>query len=146
MDVELKLEPGRTKPKVVILAGAETARLQELVRCLSGLTLDPIPVWQDNQVFFLEPEQILRFYTDGKGVSAQTQTGIFSVRRRLYELEESLDGHVFVRISNSEIVNLNQVTAVDLSLTGTIRMTLAGGSVCYVSRRCVKKIRQALDV
>ena len=68
------------------------------------------------------------------------------MRERLYELEERLDRRTFARISHSEIVNLRKVTAVDLSLTGTIRMTLAGGTVCYVSRRCVKKLRQALGV
>lgn len=53
----------------------------------------------------------------------------------------------FVRISHSEIVNLKQVTALDLSLAGTIKMTLAGGAaVCWVSRRYVPRIRQALGL
>ena len=36
------------------------------------------------------------------------------------------------------------VTALDLSLTGTIKMTLAGETACYVSRRYVKKLKEAL--
>ena len=60
--------------------------------------------------------------------------------------EGKLDRHAFVRISHSEIVNLGKVTALDLSLTGTIRMTLAGDTVCYVSRRYVKKIKEALGL
>ena len=43
-------------------------------------------------------------------------------------------------------MNLKKVTALDLSLAGTIRMTLAGGGVCYVSRRYVKKIKEALGL
>ena len=54
--------------------------------------------------------------------------------------------HAFVRISHSEIVNLRKITALDLSLTGTIRITLAGGTVCYASRRYVKKIKEALGL
>ena len=72
--------------------------------------------------------------------------GVYDLRERLYELEGKLDRHTFVRISHSEIVNLRKVTALDLSLTGTIRMTLAGGVVCYVSRRYVKKIKEALGL
>ena len=49
-------------------------------------------------------------------------------------------------MSHSEIVNLRQVTGLDLSLTGTIRMTLRGGTACYVSRRYVKKIKEALGL
>ena len=51
-----------------------------------------------------------------------------------------------MRVSHSEVVNLNRVTALDLSLTGTIKMTLEGGTAVYVSRRYVKKIKQALDL
>ena len=68
------------------------------------------------------------------------------MRERLYELEQKLAGKRFVRISHSEIVNLRQVTGLDLSLTGTIRMTLTGGVTVYVSRRYVKKIREVLGL
>ncbi|MCI9368421.1 MAG: LytTR family transcriptional regulator, partial [Oscillospiraceae bacterium] len=43
-------------------------------------------------------------------------------------------------------VNLDRVTALDLTLTGTIKMTLEGGTVCWVSRRYVKKIKGALGL
>ena len=79
-------------------------------------------------------------------MKVQTIGGIYDLRERLYELEGRLDRHVFVRISHSEIVNLKKVTALDLSLTGTIRMTLAGDTVCYVSRRYVKKIKEAIGL
>ena len=49
--------------------------------------------------------------------------------------------------AHSEIVNVKQVAALDLSLAGTIKMTLAGGAaVCWVSRRYVPKIKQALGL
>ena len=76
----------------------------------------------------------------------QTAEGVYTVRHRLYELEERLDRQQFVRISHSEIVNLRQVTGLDLGLTGTIRMTLTGGVTTYVSRRYVKKIKEVLGL
>ena len=88
---------------------------------------------------------VLRFYAEDKGVFCQTGRGSFVVRQRLYELEQALAGTRFVRVSNSEIVNLDRVTALDLTLAGTIKMTLEGGTVCWVSRRYVRKIRQALE-
>ena len=69
---------------------------------------------------------------------------VYLLRERLYELEEQLDRGKFVRISNGEIINLDKVTAVDLSLTGTIRMPLGEAGYAYVSRRYVKKIKEAL--
>ncbi len=146
MDVELKIEPGRGEPKVVILAGADSPDLQQLVLELAGLSLDPIQVWTGEQALFLPQGEFLRFYTQGKGVCAQTKGGVYTVGLRLYELEERLDRRRFVRISNSEIVNLDRVAALDLSLAGTIRMTLTGGVYVYASRRYVKKIKQTLQL
>ena len=102
--------------------------------------------WAGETAIPLRAEDILRCYGEDKGVKVQTTRGVYDLRERLYELEGSLDRHTFVRISHSEIVNLKKVTALDLSLTGTIRMTLAGDTVCYVSRRYVKKIKEAIGL
>lgn len=144
MKVEIRIEKGREEPKVVILAGEETEEVRRLARQLQGLRLDPIPVRRGEERLLLPQEAFLRFYADGKGVSAQTGEGTCTVPLRLYELEERLDQSRFVRISNGEILNLDKVTAVDLSLSGTIRMTLEGGNYAYVSRRYVKKIKETL--
>ena len=77
-------------------------------------------------------------------MSAQTGEAVYGVPLRLYELEGRLDPTRFVRVSNSEIINLDRVTAVDLSLAGTIRMTLDGVAQAYVSRRYMKKIKETL--
>ena len=103
-------------------------------------------MWEGERARLLPQEAFLRFYTDGKGVSAQTETEVYAIRLRLYELEERLDKRWFIRISNSEIVNLNRVTALDLSLAGTIRMTLDRTVSTYVSRRYVKRIKEALGL
>jgi len=146
MEVELKIEPGRKEPKIVILAGAESEELSHLAESLSKLSWGPIPVSLGEKKLFLPQGDFLRFYADGKGVSAQTVGETYVVRLRLYELEEKLDPVRFVRISNGEIINLDQVTAVDLSLSGTIRMTLGGEVYVYVSRRYMKKIKETLNL
>ena len=147
MDVEWKLDPNRREPKVIILAGEITPELEELARQLAGLSLAPLTVWHGDRALLIEQRDFLRFYADGRGISAQTvQKEAYAVRLRLYELEERLDRRRFVRISNSEIVNLEHVTALDLSLTGTIRMTLGHSVNTYVSRRYVKRIKEALGL
>ena len=146
MEVEWKLEPGRREPKVIICAQEATPELEDLARQLSGLSLGPLTVWQGERARLAEQRDFLRFYADGRGVSAQTREGVYAVRLRLYELEERLDGRRFVRISNSEIINLDYVTALDLSLAGTIRMTLDHQVNTYVSRRYVKRIKEVLGL
>ncbi|WP_298025094.1 LytTR family DNA-binding domain-containing protein [uncultured Dysosmobacter sp.] len=144
MEVELKIEPSLARTRVVVHAPARTAEVEELLALLtaeSGVLLG----FREGTAVPLPPESILRFYGEEKEVRVQTLDGTYTVRQRLYELEALLDRR-FVRISHSEIVNLRQVTALDLSLTGTIRMTLTGGTVTYASRRYVKKIKEALGL
>lgn len=146
MEVELRIDPGRKEPRIVIYAGAETEDVRRLMQDLSGRSLEPISVWEGERTMPVPQGDFLRFYTEGKGVAAQTTGGTWAVRLRLYELEAVLDRARFVRISNSEIINLDRVTAVDLSLTGTIRMTLDQAVTVYVSRRYVKKIKETLGL
>ena len=65
---------------------------------------------------------------------------------RLYQVEEKLTGRRFVRISNSEIINLNKTANFDLSFAGTIQVKLKNGDVTFVSRRYVSEIKKILGI
>ena len=145
MKVELNIEPSLPDVTVVIHAPARTEEVERLLAVLSEREKG-LRGFRGTEAVMLAPETILRFYGEDKEVRAQTAEGVYTVRHRLYELEERLDRQQFVRISHSEIVNLRQVTGLDLGLTGTIRMTLTGGVTTYVSRRYVKKIKEVLGL
>lgn len=144
MDVKVNIDPAAGGLSVTITAPALTDEVRTLAARLAGQAA--LIGWDGDRAIPLTGADILRCYGEDKEVKVQTAGGVYDLRERLYELEGLLDRHTFVRISRSEIVNLGKVTALDLSLTGTIRMTLAGGTVCYVSRRYVKKIKEALGL
>ena len=147
MKVEVQIEPGLEEPVLILRAPGPAEEAEALAQKLRALDLPrPFTVYQEREPVRVSRASVLRFFSEDKGVLCQTDKGVYTVRARLYELEEELEGTRFVRVSNSEIVNLDRVTALDLTLTGTIKMTLAGGTVCWVSRRYVKKIKQALDL
>ena len=144
MKVEVRIDPGCGETKVTITAPALTDEVKALAARLEGGAA--LIGWDGDTAVPLPEGDILRCYGEEKGVKVQTTQGVYDLKERLYELEGKLDRHTFVRISHSELVNLERITALDLSLTGTIRMTLAGDTVCYVSRRYVKKIKEALGL
>lgn len=142
--VTVVVDPQLNTPEVVIRAPAVTPEVERVANGLRGRGEGPaVTAFREGEALLLPRSDILRFFADGKGVSCQTAEGVCSVRQRLYELEEQLAGTRFVRVSHSEIINLDKVTALDLSLSGTIRVTLAGGVTAYASRRYVKKLKQA---
>ena len=92
----------------------------------------------------LSPTEIVRIYSENKKVFARTAENTFEVRDRLYVLEAQLEKQKFVRISNSELVNVQQIEKFDMSYAGTIQVRMKNGDVTYVSRRFVRKIKEGL--
>jgi len=143
--VEVELDPKQPELLVKVLSPGETPELAALLERLE----EPghLTLFRDGAAVPSEAEDILRFYGEDKEVRDQTLNGeTYTVRARLYELEKRLPRRSFIRVSHSEIVNWKRVTALDLSLTGTIRVTLEGGVETYVSRRYVKKIKEVLGI
>ena len=146
MKIEVKIENTYTEPKVVILTDQMTDEVNEIIRKLSEHTPQMIAGFQDDLLKVLDQEEIFHLFTENGRVLARTRDGVYSLRTRMYELEERLDKKNFVRISNSEIINLKKVKAFDLSLSGTILVSLLNGTVTYVSRRYVPKIKKLLGI
>jgi len=145
--VEVQIDPALDEPVIVLRAPQPCAEVEELAQKLREAALpQPFTVYAEREAVRVSRAVVLRFYAEDKGVFCQTAKGVFTVRQRLYKLEEELAGTKFVRVSNSEIVNLDRVAALNLTLAGTIKMTLEGGTVCWVSRRYVKKIKQVLGL
>lgn len=140
----MKLDPARAGVRVEIYAPTMTPEVEALLERLEGPEF--LLGFREGEAVPLTAAEILRFYGEGKAVLAQTERGTYTARQRLYELEQKFSAHRFARISHSEIVNLKKVTALDLTLTGTIRVTLSDGTVCWASRRYVRRIKEVLGL
>lgn len=146
MQVEIKIDSSCTEPKIVILTASMTEDVNEIVKKLSEGAPQIISGTKDEKIEVLEQTDLLRIYANAGKVYAVTGKGEYALRLRLYEIEQRLDPHQFVRISNSEIINLKKVNHFDLSFTGTICVKLSNGTVTYVSRRYVSKIKKILGI
>ena len=146
MKVEIRIDPARSEPVAVIFTDRVTPQLEALADRLSREDSPTLTAHTERGAVFLPLDGVIRLYAERQQVLAQTADGAYPVRQRLYELEERLAPHRFVRISNSEIVNARMITGMDFSLTGTIRLSLKGGVETYVSRRFVSRIRKQFEV
>lgn len=146
MQVEIKIDSNCKETKILILTDKITDEVNEIVKKLSDESPQIIAGIKEGRLEILDQTNIFRVYASDKKVIAVTNTGEYIVRLRLYELEERLDKNNFVRISNSEIINIKKVKNFDLSFTGTICVLLLDGTVTYVSRRYVTKIKKLLGI
>ena len=123
-----------------------TDEVNAIIKRLSDEQPQVIAGFREDVVEVLEPSEIYRVFAESGKVFAETNYGEYALRLRLYEAEQRLDSKTFVRISNSDIINLRKVKSFDLSFVGTICITLSNGTVTYVSRRSVAKIKQLLGM
>jgi DNA-binding LytR/AlgR family response regulator len=146
MQVKVEIDDRCGEPEVIIKTNRITDEINEIVQKLSTSQQKLIAGFNDDTVKLLDAADIIRLYTANQRVYAQTKSDEFTVHLRLYELEERLDKTLFVRISNSDIVNLKAIKKIDLSFAGTICIILSNDTITYVSRRYVAKIKQALGI
>ena len=146
MQVEIRIDSTVREPKVIVLTDRMTDEVNEIVRKISETEPAMLAGFREDTVTLLDPEEIFRIYAANGKVFAVAGKAEYSLRMRLYEVEERFRGSSFVRISNSEIINLKAVRSFDLSLAGTIRVALKNGEAAYVSRRYVGKIKEALGM
>lgn len=146
MQIEIKIDSSCTEPKIIVLTDKMTDEVNTIVKKLSEESPQMLAGFRKNTLEILEQADIIRIYAAAGKIFAITGCGEYTLRLRLYELEDRLDKNSFVRISNSEIINLKKVKNFDLSFTGTICVTLSNSTVTYVSRRYVAKIKQVLGI
>jgi DNA-binding LytR/AlgR family response regulator len=146
MKIEVQIDEKCKESKVIILTNKKTTEIDDIINKLSDSQSKIIVGFKNNMVEILNTSNIYRIYSEGNKVIAETINGEYTLKLRLYEVEQKLDSNLFVRISNSEIINLKKVKHFDLSLSGTIRITLLNNTVTYVSRRTVAKIKQLLGL
>lgn len=146
MEVEIKIDGAYPEPKIIVFTASMTAEVKELLDKLSRETPQIISGVKDEKIKVLEQEDLIRVYAGNGKVFAVTEAGEYTLRLRLYELEQRLNPRQFVRISNSEIINLKKVKNFDLSFTGTICVELVNGTKTYVSRRYVSKVKEILGI
>ncbi|MCL2352705.1 MAG: LytTR family transcriptional regulator [Firmicutes bacterium] len=146
MLIEIKIDEDCAEPKVLIITNRITDEINEFVRKVSEQDVSVLAGFKDDSVFVLDPDNILRIYAADQKVYAISEDGEYRLRLRLYEVEERLRSQKFVRISNSEIINLKKVRDFDLGFSGTICVRFQNKTQSYVSRRYVPKIKQVLGL
>lgn len=146
MKVEVSIDPSCKDPRILILTDKMTDEIAEIMKRLSEHTVDSLAVFSHRGVEIVNNKNIIRIYAEKQKVYVQTKDGIYTVRLRLYELEEKLDNQLFIRISKSEIVNIRMIKNMDISMTGTIGVSLKGDIKTFASRRYVTKIKKLFGI
>jgi len=100
---------------------------------------------EGNESVRLLLRDILYFEAVGETVFAYTKGGVYTVRKRLYEVEQDFRSLRFVRCSKSFVINLLRVESFRPAMNGRFYARMKNGEDVLVSRQYAKEIREALS-
>lgn len=146
MKVELEIDKKYAEPEIHVCNHICDEETMQLKQAVCEFVDGNVVAYDGDSSMLLRYADIVRIFSANKNVYVSTEKGQYRIKERLYEMEERLDIKRYVRISNSEIINVQKLIKLDTSLTGTIKMYLKGNQETYVSRRYVSKIKKALGI
>ncbi len=150
MKIDIRIDEKTQETTIIVQASKIDDEIAEIINKLKEIEnknhKGTLTCFKDDIVEIIDENKIIRIYSSMQKVMAETSQGSYLIKARLYELEERLDKNNFVRISNSEIINLKRVINFDLSFSGTICVNLDNDVKTYVSRRFVSKIKDVLGI
>ena len=146
MKVRIEIDDSVTEDEVVIRCRSFDSNAARIQQALTELTKQSdLSFFKDNTEYYMPIDKILFFETSASGIDAHTADDIFTIKKKLYELEEELPRY-FMRVSKSAILNLNAVYSVEKNITASSLVRFQGTKkVVYVSRIYYKAMKQRLD-
>lgn len=145
MKVRIDVDPGHEETIITIQAKAWTEELAALVSKLQNTAaMKRLVGIEDERSILLEPSEIDCVYAENRRVMAMAGTRRIELRMKLYEVEELLIPHQFMRFSKSVIGNLDQIARFELMFNGNLCVHFKSGNKEYVSRAYVAELKQRL--
>lgn len=147
LDIKLIIEKDWPKLTVYIKNNERNEDVEGIIAAIKAYSDQKdsmVPVLYKDSMVMLPQHRVIRIFVNDRKVLFQTSERIYESKKPLYEVENELDASVFVRISQSEIINIRKVRNFDFSASGTIGVELENGEQTWVARRRVKDVKKVL--
>lgn len=121
---------------------------EEIIHLKSHIELfdQKLSAKKENELYFINLSDVLYFESVDNRIYLYTEKDVLEIKQRLYELEYLLSDKDFIRISKSQIVNIQKITSLKPELNRTILATMCNGEQLSISRKYVKTLRNLLSV
>lgn len=101
---------------------------------VSNSPVDKIIVFGDEELFIINPNDVIYFESFGNDIVCHTIRGDYKVKYRLYELEHLFNEKGYMRVSNSFIVNVNHISSIKPTINSKFILTMNNRDKVEVTR------------
>lgn len=147
IDIDVVLDEDYIEPKVTIQTREKTRQVEHIIQAIDYASDRDFPVvmaYADDKAILVSQRDVVRVFTHNKRVMLQTEEEVYLMKKSVSALEQILNPERFVRISQSEIINLYKVKCFDLTTRGSVGVEFEDGNKSWVSRNRLHAIRELL--
>ena len=143
MKIQIEVDEKIEENEVIIRCNKLSKDVKDIQTVLEDMLSQrkSIIFYKNDTEYYIPLQEILFFETEEDGICAHTVDNIYSVKYKLYELEELLPGY-FMRVSKSTILNLNKIYAITRSISSSSKVEFQNThKQIYVSRYYYKPLK-----
>ncbi|PAV30505.1 LytTR family transcriptional regulator [Virgibacillus profundi] len=144
MKVNIDIDNKYEETSVTIQAKEWTEDLEEIVKVIKKRKQQRLFGIDSDQTVLLDPHEIDFIYAEKRKIFATLKDRHFEIKMKLYEVEEFLIHHGFMRFSKSVIGNLNRIERFELSFNGNLCVYFQSGNKEYITKKYVTPIKDEL--
>lgn len=148
IDIDVIIDEEYVDPKVTIETNAKNTYVESIVDAIENVAENEYPIltgYVNSNAHFIFQRDIIRAHIVDRKILLETEEGNFVVRKSLVALENILNSKRFVRISQSEIINIYKVERFEFDIAGTIGVKLSNGKKTWASRSNVKNLKEIIN-
>jgi DNA-binding LytR/AlgR family response regulator len=145
MRIKIDIDERYLDTEVVIHARRFTRDVEKLAALMRLVNMQ-IGVKQGEEIYLLDAEKILYIETVDRKTFVYTEKETYESELKLYEIEQELLEHDFLRVSKQTIVNIRMIKSLRTDINRKIRVTLKNGEQIVVSRMYSDELRGKLGL
>ncbi len=121
----------------------DIAKIQKTIAEISSKV--SLTFYKNQTEYFFPLSTILFFETSVNGIDAHTVDDVYTIKKKLYELEDILPKD-YIRVSKSTILNVNHIYSIDKNITSSSVVKFYNTyKQVFVSRSYYKSLKQRLQ-
>ncbi len=148
VDIDVIIDENYIEPKVNILTKSKTKQVESIINSIENAQENEYPYltgYIDGKAEFISQRDIVRVYIENRKIIIETAEKLYYTKKNLTMLESILNPSRFVRISQSEIINLYKVIHFEFNIAGTIGVEMENSKKTWVARSRVKSIKNIIN-
>ncbi|MGG3891420.1 LytR/AlgR family response regulator transcription factor [Metabacillus fastidiosus] len=110
----------------------------------SEKNVNKLAVVKDERIILVDIHNIIYVGTENRQVIVKTLNEKYVIDTPLYEIEQKLQSHSFLRVHRGYIINMDYVNEIEQWFNGTYNVIFRDGSKAPISRSYIKSVRQSL--